>query len=219
MAHQIEQHYTLREALQTGQLYALWALIFLNGSVGLGLISQAAPLAQELTGAGAIATGTLVGAISLGNVAGRFCWLLLSDGIGWRAVFVALFLLEAVAFLALPHATTLVVFGFLAFLVVLSYGGGLGTMPALVADYFGPENVGPIFGLIMTGSGLGSVLGPALVARGRELTGSYDSALLLLSGMILASSTIPLFLRPPRGLETRTEAGPRRTLAAQPQPD
>jgi hypothetical protein len=33
-------------------------------------------------------------------------------------------------------------------------------MPALVADYFGSWNVGAIFGLILTASRFGSVLGP-----------------------------------------------------------
>ena len=88
------------------------------------------------------------------------------------------------------------VFGGLAFLVVLSVGGGHGTMPAFVADYFGPEHVGPIFGLILTASGFGSLLGPLLLARTRELTGSYDTALPLVGGMILATAAIPRLLRP-----------------------
>jgi MFS transporter, OFA family, oxalate/formate antiporter len=199
--------YTVREAVRTGQWYVLWALIFLNGAVALGLLSQAAPMAQELTGTEALSGGTLVGAVALGSVVGRCFWPWLSDALGRRAVFAALLVCEAVGFLALPRAGTLAAFGGLAFLVVLSYGGGLGTMPAFVADYFGSEQVGPIFGLILTATGFGSVLGPLMLAASREATGSYDSALLTLGGLTLASAAIPLWLRPPGRLAGRVEAG------------
>jgi len=32
----------------------------------------------------------------------------------------------------------------------MCYGGGFGTMPAFTAGYFGPKNVGPIYGLMLT---------------------------------------------------------------------
>jgi OFA family oxalate/formate antiporter-like MFS transporter len=37
----------------TWQWYALWALLFLNTSAGIAIISHAAPMAQEITGAAA----------------------------------------------------------------------------------------------------------------------------------------------------------------------
>src|ERR1700751_4760205 len=41
--------YTLSEALGKWQWSALWAMLFLNTSAGISIISQAAPMAQEIT--------------------------------------------------------------------------------------------------------------------------------------------------------------------------
>ena len=189
--------FTLGQALRTPQWYALWAQIFLSGAVGLALVSQAAPMAVEITGIGATAAAALIGAVSLGNLTGRFCWACLSDTFGRRTVFTAIFLTEGVAFLLLPYAHEPALFGALAFLVVFSFGGGLGAMPAFAAEYFGPTHVGSIFGLILTASGFGSVLGPLLMASSYEATGGYGPALWLLGAMALAATAIPLFIRPP----------------------
>src|SRR5690242_21209994 len=53
-------------------------------------------------------------------------------------------------------------------IVLLCYGGGFGTMPAFAADYFGPTNVGSIYGLMLTAWGFAGVLGPMLIAGIRD---------------------------------------------------
>ena len=53
----------------------------------------------------------------------------------------------------------------------MCYGGGFGTMPAFAADYFGPKNVGPIYGLMLTAWGCASAFGPLLIAHLREVDG------------------------------------------------
>jgi OFA family oxalate/formate antiporter-like MFS transporter len=65
---------TLRQALATWQWYALWAVLFLNVSAGISIISQASPMAQEITGASAATAAAMVGIISIANGAGRFLW-------------------------------------------------------------------------------------------------------------------------------------------------
>src|SRR5262249_18371481 len=47
------RNYSLGEALRTWQWYALWALLFLNVTAGISIISQAAPMASEITGVNA----------------------------------------------------------------------------------------------------------------------------------------------------------------------
>jgi MFS transporter, OFA family, oxalate/formate antiporter len=131
------EDYTLGEALRTPQWYALWAQIFLSGAVGLALVSQAAPMAQEITGIGSAAAAALIGGVALGNLIGRFCWACLSDAVGRRAVFTAIVLVEGIACFLLPYATEPATFGAVAFLVLFSFGGGLGAMPAFAADFLG----------------------------------------------------------------------------------
>jgi OFA family oxalate/formate antiporter-like MFS transporter len=175
----------------------LWALLFLNTSAGISIISQAAPMAQEITKVGAAVAAGMVGIVSIANGAGRFAWAWFSDLIGRRWVFLLMFLIQAVVFWVLPSATSFAVFTTLACVVLLCYGGGFGTMPAFAADYFGSANVGSIYGLMLTAWGFAGVLGPTLIARIRQSTGAYSHALHVIAVIVLVSAVIPLLVRPP----------------------
>jgi OFA family oxalate/formate antiporter-like MFS transporter len=192
------KEFTLREALGTWQWYALWALLFLNTSAGISIISQAAPMAQEITKVTAAVAAGMVGIISIANGAGRFLWAWFSDLIGRRWVFLLMFLIQAVVFWVMPSAVSFAVFTSLACLVLLCYGGGFGTMPAFAADYFGSENVGSIYGLMLTAWGFAGILGPTLIAQIRQSTGAYSHALHWIAGIVLVSAAIPLMVRPPQ---------------------
>src|SRR5207302_10181167 len=101
-----------------------------------------------------------------------------------------------------PAFTALVV------LVLLCYGGGFGTMPAFTADYFGADNVGSIYGLMLTAWGFAGVLGPTVIAALRESRGRYDEALYLIAGLMLASAVIPAIVRPPSAARADPRAVP-----------
>ncbi|MFY9792850.1 MAG: OFA family MFS transporter [Candidatus Sulfotelmatobacter sp.] len=201
--------YNLADALRTWQWYGLWALLFLNTSAGISIISQAAPMAQEITGVTAAVAAGLVGIISIANGSGRFLWAWLSDAIGRRSVFLMMFVIQALVFFLLPRIQSFPAFTAMCFIVLLCYGGGFGTMPAFAADYFGSENVGSIYGLMLTAWGFAGVLGPTLIARIRQSSGHYSHALYLIALITLCSAVIPLILRPP---STNDAAANRPTL-------
>jgi MFS transporter, OFA family, oxalate/formate antiporter len=113
---------------------------------GISIISQAAPLAQEVTHVSEVAAAGLVGIVSVANGAGRFLWAWFSDFIGRARVFQVMFLAQAIVFFLLSRVHNFVALAGLAFIVLLCYGGGFGTMPAFAADFFGPRNVGTIYG-------------------------------------------------------------------------
>ena len=186
--------YTLREALASWQWYGLWALLFLNTTAGIAIISQAAPMAEEIAGVNAATAAGLVGAISIANGAGRFLWASLSDLIGRRAVFLIMFPLQAVLFALLPSVESFGVFTALACVILLCYGGGFGTLPAFAADRFGAENVGSIYGLMLTAWSFAGVLGPMLIAGLRQQTGQYGDALYVIAGLMFISTIIPALL-------------------------
>ncbi len=191
--------YSLGGALKTWQWYALWALLFLNVTAGIAIISEASPMAQEITGVEPLVAAGLVSIISIANGAGRFLWAWLSDAIGRKWVFLTMYLLQAVLFFLIPTiGSTYFVLAVLAFIIVSCYGGGFGTMPAFNADYFGSKNVGTIYGLMITAWGFGGVLGPLLISRVVDATGSYQNAFYILAGMMLVSSILPFIVRPPR---------------------
>ena len=191
------QNFTLTQALGSWQWYALWMTLFLNTTAGITIISQASPMAQEMSHVTAATAAGLVGLISIANGSGRLLWAWFSDVIGRRTVFLVMFLVQSVLFLMLAHAHQFALFSLLAFLILLCYGGGFGTMPAFAADYFGAKQVGSIYGLMLTAWGAGALFGPTLIARVREATGHYQGAMHIIAIVMLLSSVVPLLLRPP----------------------
>jgi OFA family oxalate/formate antiporter-like MFS transporter len=192
-----QQNFTLKQALGTWQWYALWLTLFLNTNAGIAIISQASPMAQEISHVNAAVAAGLVGIISIANGAGRFLWAWFSDAVGRRAVFLTMFLLQAVAFFLLSRTEHFGPLTVLAFIILLCYGGGFGTMPAFGADFFGAKDVGSIYGLMLTAWGAAALFGPTLIARVREATGHYQGAMQIMAVVMLLSSVVPLFLRPP----------------------
>jgi MFS transporter, OFA family, oxalate/formate antiporter len=169
--------FTLRQALGTWQWYALWLTLFLNTTAGIAIISQASPMAQEISGVSAATAAGMVGLISIANGSGRFLWAWFSDAVGRRTVFLIMFLLQSAAFLLLSQVHQFGLLSLLAFVILLCYGGGFGTMPAFATDYFGAGQIGSIYGLMLTAWGCAAVFGPSLVAEIRQATGHYQGAM------------------------------------------
>jgi OFA family oxalate/formate antiporter-like MFS transporter len=197
-AQRAARDFTLTESLRTRQWWTLWLILFLNVSAGISLISQQAPLFQELAGVSAAVAAGMVGIVSIGNAVGRIFWAWLSDIITRRATFAVIFLLQVVLFWVLPDLSSTAALTVIAFVILMCYGGGFGTMPATAADAFGARNVGPIYGLMLTAWGLASVFGPLMMAEMRQTTGSYRGALHIIAGVMAVSVVLPLMLRSTR---------------------
>ncbi len=206
--------YTLGEALRTWQWWALWLLLFLNTSAGISIISQESPLFQELGRVSAVAAASMVGVVSIGNALGRVFWAWASDSITRRATFVVMFLAQVVLFWTLPSISSAVVLTVVAFVILMCYGGGFGTMPAFAADYFGSKNVGPIYGLMLTAWGFASAFGPLLIAYMRQAEGTYRGAVHVIAGVMAVSVLLPLVVSPPRLLDNSVRSTQARQLPA-----
>jgi MFS transporter, OFA family, oxalate/formate antiporter len=170
----------------------------LNTSAGISVISQEAPMFQDLAKVSAIEAGSLVGIVSIGNAVGRVFWAWVSDLFTRRLTFVLMYVLQAILFWIFPELGTVGLVTLAAFVILMCYGGGFGTLPAFTADYFGPKNVGPIYGLLLTAWGFASAFGPILVAQMRQASGRYEGALHVISFVLLGSIVLPLILRPPQ---------------------
>ena len=197
-AQRATHDFVLSEALKAWQWWALWLILFLNTSAGIAIISQEAPIFEELTKASAIVAGGMVGIASLGNGVGRVFWAWLSDLITRRGTFTVMFIVQVLLFWFLPTITVPSIMTTVTFVILMCYGGGFGTMPAFTADYFGPKNVGPIYGLMLTAWSFASVFGPLYIARMRETTGNYSGALHFIAIVMFGSVLLPIIVRPPR---------------------
>jgi OFA family oxalate/formate antiporter-like MFS transporter len=196
-AQRSARNYTLGEALKTWQWWALWTILFLNTSAGISLISQESPVFQELAKVTVAIAAGMVGIVSIGNAVGRVFWAWVSDLLSRRITFIITFLLQVALFWFLPGIVSASVLTVVAFVILMCYGGGFGTMPAFTADYFGSANVGSIYGLMLTAWGAASAFGPLLVAHMRQANGNYRGGFHALAGIVLVATLIPLAVRPP----------------------
>ncbi|HLL39635.1 MAG TPA: OFA family MFS transporter, partial [Rubrobacteraceae bacterium] len=195
-------------ALKTWQWYALWAMLFLNVTAGLSIISDAKAIASELGGATATLASVFVVVLAFANAAGRLGWATLSDYIGPRNVFLTMFLIQAVLFLLIPLVgrDVFILLTIFSFIILTCYGGGFSTMPTFASAYFGSRNVATIYGAMLTAWGLATLLGPLVLAISTDITGTYDLALYISAGIMLVSAAIPLVIKPPQS-PRQTEAG------------
>jgi OFA family oxalate/formate antiporter-like MFS transporter len=190
--------FTVREAMATSQFWLLLAMLFLNVSAGIMIISQASPMAQQLVGLTPVAAAGIVGVISIFNGLGRVFWAAVSDVLGRARVYLLLFLVQACVFFALPHLHTAALFTAAVAIVGLCYGGGFGTMPSFTADFFGAKNMGGIYGWILWAWALGAVPSPILIAHVRQTTGTYQFAIEVIAVVMVCSLILPLLARRPK---------------------
>lgn len=205
LSQRCSRDFTLGEALRTWQWWALCGLMSINTMAGLSVVSQAAPIFQEIGKLSAATAATLVGVISIGNGVGRVLWSWISDLTSRRTAFFTMYLLQAVLFWTYHYIASPTLLTVVTFIIVMCYGGAYGITPAFAADYFGPRNVGPIFGLMLLPWAFPAALGPLLFAYLRESTGSYTQALYLIAGMMTIATILPLIVSPPRGHKVREE--------------
>jgi MFS family permease len=181
----------LKDAHKTTAFWCVWLVLCMNVSAGIGVLSMASPMLQEIFGGSligqagvsftaltdaqrgavaAIAAG-FTGLLSLFNIGGRFFWASLSDRIGRKATYFVFFLLGIAMYGLSPwaaHAGSQVLFVAFFCVILSMYGGGFATVPAYLADMFGTQFVGAIHGRLLTAWSTAGVIGPVLVSYMRE---------------------------------------------------
>ncbi len=187
----------LNGALRMYQFYVLWAVLFINVSAGLALISNLSPMAQSQAGMTPVAAGTVILISSIFNGFGRVFWATLSDRIGRKAVFLILLGSQVPVFLLLPGLSSPVVFALAACYVLFCFGGGFGTMPAFTADTFGTRCMGDIYGKILLAWGAAGVAGPVLMEMVHARSENFASALYMVAGLLAAGFACALVYRRP----------------------
>lgn len=168
---------TADNAIKTPQFWLLWAVLCLNVTAGIGVLSQASPMIQEVfsdvrmgvgKGITAEAAAGFVGLLSLFNLVGRFFWSSLSDRTGRKLIYMIYLGLGAALYLVIPSTGSIALF-VATFCIILSmYGAGFSTIPAYLRDMFGTLQVGAIHGRLLTAWSTAAILGPNIVTFLRE---------------------------------------------------
>jgi len=184
---------TLGEALRSEPFWLLYAS---SALVCVGLFVPMVHLASYAQDRGYTeAQGVaLVSLIGLGSLVGRFTIGALADRLG-RIPSLALMYAGLGAMLLLWWLSSqywvLVLF---ALSYGAFYGGFVALAPSITMDLYGPRAVSGIIGVLYTGPGIGTLLGPPLAGVAFDRLGSYGPVILALAALSFAAAGIVLVL-------------------------
>ncbi|MBP2645761.1 MAG: yhjX 2 [Firmicutes bacterium] len=171
---------TWRQMLQDTQFYILFLIFVLGTMSGLMVLGFASPIAQDTLKISPQEASVVVGYLALAMVAGKIFWSAISDKIGRYPVFIAIFLLTAIAMVGISNFNTYVIFVSSISIVGMSYGGFLGLMAPVTADIFGTKNLSINFGVMFLTIGVASYMGPRLASLGKTANnGDYTQAFVI----------------------------------------
>jgi MFS family permease len=220
-----QNHVHLNQAWKTPQFWLIWAVLCLNVTAGIGVLSMASPMFQDVFGgrllglspdvtltaaqkaAIAASAAGLVGLISLFNSLGRIFWASSSDFLGRKVTYCVFFVLGIALYCSLPtlgHLGLAAMFVIAVCVILSMYGGGFSTVPAYLADIFGTQMVGAIHGRLLTAWSVAGVAGPFLIAAVRQAQLDagvaknlvYDRTLYILAGLLLIGLIANLLVKP-----------------------
>ena len=203
---------TRNEAVRTPQFFLLWGILFINVTAGIGILSQASPMMQDLFQKTPLAAAAVVSLISIFNASGRFFWASSSDYLGRRNTYLVFFAAQFILFLLIPGLAARgewLLFEASLFAVFTMYGGGFATIPAFLADLFGSDNVGAIHGAVLTAWSAAAVVGPVIITElssqakaalrpGASKVHIYDTPLEVLAALLAVGFVLTLLVRPLR---------------------
>ncbi len=178
------RQFTVGQAVRTKEFYLLWAMLFINITAGISLISVTSPFLQDEVALLPAAAAAVVGLMALFNGVGRIFWASLSDYLGRPLVYTGFFLLQIFCFVCMYFSRSAIVLEVLLCVIVTCYGGGFSCIPAYLSDVFGNLNISAILGRVLTAWAVAGLAGPAFTAFTYGATGSYNGVLLVLAGLL-----------------------------------
>jgi len=175
--------------LKTPQFYFLFATSTLLATGGMGLMSVAKPMIQNVftDSMPALVTTSFASAylmaMAAGNLAGRLGWAAVSDKIGRRNTFHVFTLGSIPIFASLPYFITQCVTdpnGPLAPMYLAAFcgstvaaisimGGVFAVLPPYEADLYGPKYVGAIHGRFLLAATFSTIVGPGILLHLRKI--------------------------------------------------
>jgi len=196
------------EALRSRVFWTLTLVVFGSTLAMNGIVVHLAALLTDrgVAASQAAAAMSVMGAASL---AGRLLtgWLL--DRFDAIRVSFTLLTIAALGTLLLARGSSLTAGLIAAALIGFGTGGEVDVTPYLLSRYFGLRSLSTLYGIIWTGFGLASAIGPLLLGRAFDSTGSYEGLLVIFAAATLGVAGLTLTLPPykPRQIELLSSAG------------
>jgi len=196
LAGNLSEGLTLKEAMNT-KTFWLMVLAFTFSHTALSaIVVHQIPFVEDM-GISKVMAATALGMMTLISVPGRLSGGWLADRWNIKHLYFVASLVQALGLFFLARATNMAwVWAF-----VIVYGTGLGLRiplePMLRAHFFGHKAFGAIMGYINAFAVFGAFAGPYFAGWIFDTTGSYITAFLTFSAMMLVAAIVVLVIKPP----------------------
>ncbi|KAF9425877.1 hypothetical protein BGZ94_007144 [Podila epigama] len=150
----------LMDAFYSREFRLMYIMFLGNTMAGVVIISRLANIATDIFGHSKDSASTIVSINGGFNLVGRLLFAALSDKIGRKNSYVLMLGSQSMVLACLPiimRTNTNWAFLMTVWILTSCYGGGFGCIPAFLCDMFGPSNIGPLHGVILTSWSLSSV--------------------------------------------------------------
>ncbi len=173
------QEMSASQAVRTRWFASLWFMFFINITTGIGLVSAASPMAQNMTVMTPATAAIMVGIIGLFNGFGRLAWATLSDYIGRPLTYSLIFVLDVIMLLILIIFKQPFIFALALCLLMSCYGAGFSVIPAYLGDVFSTKELGTIHGYVLTAWAAAGMVGPLLLSWTHQVLHNYYVTLIV----------------------------------------
>ncbi|KYQ99985.1 oxalate/formate antiporter [Tieghemostelium lacteum] len=156
------------ESLFSLEFKLMYVVFLANTIFGLIVISRLSNIVQDIFGKDKIVASMVVSVNGGFNLAGRLLYAFLSDKIGRKYCYLITLTIQVMIVSAMTfvlESKSFVVFVILIWLNSSCYGASFGIIPAFLHDQFGPKNISPTHGVILTSWSLAGVGGGLLFTQ------------------------------------------------------
>jgi OFA family oxalate/formate antiporter-like MFS transporter len=191
-----EYAWRLGEALRTLTLWLLLIAAFVVGIASTGVGLHLVPYLRQQ----GITPTIAVGAVSLGFLAsgvGNLLWGVWADRFAVRTLLAVAYSLRVASLAVLLVANSLPEAYTFAVLQGFAEGGMRTVTAVLLADYYGRQSLGSIYGLLRAVQVAGFALGPLLSGAAYDLTQQYSGAFAVFLMLSIVGTVLIVFATPP----------------------
>jgi MFS family permease len=184
---------TWQQGLRSSAFWIITAILFVSSISMNGAITHLSALLTDrglTAGKAALCASILGGSSLLGRIV--VGWLL-DRFFGPRVAF-AINLITALGIFLLARANSFTAGWLAAALIGIGAGGEAATTPYLLTRYFGLNAFSTLYGLTWTFYAAAGAIGPVILARAFDATGSYTSLLILLAAALALAAATNLLL-------------------------